>query len=241
MSLAIFGALDFQTRIVKLIENAINEIVLVSPYTMLIGDADHVGRAVHSALANRRRVSLYIRGDDGTAPNEVAKKHEATGKRLAALQQDGLRVYEVAGLHAKLYIADARAIVSSMNLLQSSMTNIEFGIEFSERSEVEATWEFFNKEIQPHAKPVHFGDADTAAPGPAHAKQRAGRTEQGHCIRCGTGIAANPDRPLCSVDFKVWRDHGNVDYRERYCHLCGKPADTSLRKPLCRPCFSAAF
>lgn len=60
--------------------------------------------------------------------------------------------------------------------------------------------------------------------------------EKGFCIRTGDKIAFNPSKPLSWNSYQTWAEFGNPDYREKYCHSCGKPHNTSVRNPLCYDC-----
>lgn len=60
--------------------------------------------------------------------------------------------------------------------------------------------------------------------------------EKGFCIRTGEKIAFNPSKPLSWGAYQTWAEFGNPDYREKYCHGCGKPHNTSVRNPLCYDC-----
>lgn len=60
--------------------------------------------------------------------------------------------------------------------------------------------------------------------------------KHGFCIRTKEVIALNPARPLSRGAYQSWAEFGNPDYRERYCHCCGKNFSTSVRNPLCHNC-----
>ncbi len=61
--------------------------------------------------------------------------------------------------------------------------------------------------------------------------------DSGTCIRCGEKISYNPDEPFCINCYNSWARFGNPKYKEKYCHKCGKPTDTSKEKPVCHQCF----
>ena len=72
-------------------------------------------------------------------------------------------------------------------------------------------------------------------------KVRAKTKTNGHCIRCDKSIAFKINAPYCRSCFKIWDKHKNKDYKEKYCHMCGKPNESiSLNKPLCYSCYSEA-
>ena len=64
------------------------------------------------------------------------------------------------------------------------------------------------------------------------------KIDGGTCIRCGTKINYNVNRPLCNECYQIWAQFGNIDYQERFCHKCGNTVDfdISYRHPLCDKC-----
>jgi hypothetical protein len=60
--------------------------------------------------------------------------------------------------------------------------------------------------------------------------------KEGYCIRCASKQPCDPDRPLCTEDFKSWVQYKNPDYEEHYCHTCGKKGPATMAKPLCTDC-----
>ena len=61
-----------------------------------------------------------------------------------------------------------------------------------------------------------------------------------YCIRCGSGIDFDQDRPLCEDCYKKWAVYKDPNYPERQCHRCGGKHKTSYARPLCRECYRAA-
>jgi hypothetical protein len=59
----------------------------------------------------------------------------------------------------------------------------------------------------------------------------------GFCIRGGEIIPLDTTHPLCLKHYNVWKEHSDPEYKEKYCHMCGKLYKTSLSKPLCLSCF----
>lgn len=60
----------------------------------------------------------------------------------------------------------------------------------------------------------------------------------GFCLRCGTKIGHNLDKPFCLTCYQQWSIYGNPDYAEKHCHTCGKKNKTTFAKPECRNCFN---
>jgi len=64
----------------------------------------------------------------------------------------------------------------------------------------------------------------------------------GYCIRSGTPIPFNPEKPLSNPSYKTWSQFGNTDYQENFCHFSGEPSngETSYAKPILRKNWSLA-
>ena len=62
-------------------------------------------------------------------------------------------------------------------------------------------------------------------------------SDEGFCIRCGTSIENDPNRPLCNDCYIKWAEYRNPNYTEKYCLACGEKARTSYAKPYCYDCF----
>ncbi|WP_158625098.1 phospholipase D-like domain-containing protein [Corallococcus terminator] len=255
--IAILNPSDIQTHLFRLIDEAERRIVLVSPYVR-IDKLRNLVRYIQSALKRKVQVSLFVRVKDFSTGNEDVMASEA----LAQLRQDGLDVQELKDLHAKIYFSEKHALITSLNLLESSFNNsIEIGTWLlAGTPEYEAVATFLKREIEPTATKVA---APAISPAPSPPTQpsepiapkrppRAASTresrpppksddivifEGGHCIRCGDELDFNMDRPLCRDCHGVWKQYGAKDYPEKFCHGCGAPKKTSVARPLCSPCF----
>jgi hypothetical protein len=60
--------------------------------------------------------------------------------------------------------------------------------------------------------------------------------ERGFCIRTKEKITYNPSKPLSWNSYQTWAQFSNADFKEKYCHSCGKSYSTSVRRPLCNQC-----
>lgn len=56
----------------------------------------------------------------------------------------------------------------------------------------------------------------------------------GFCIRRGISIPFNVEKPMSDDAFKKWKEFGNPDYPERFCHFTGEPSngETSVSRPI---------
>ncbi len=60
---------------------------------------------------------------------------------------------------------------------------------------------------------------------------------EGFCIRCGKKLASDSEVYYCEVCYSRWKQYNNPNYQEKYCHICGKPTQTSAYRPVCKECF----
>lgn len=56
----------------------------------------------------------------------------------------------------------------------------------------------------------------------------------GFCIRTGRKIKFNPKQPMSKESWIVWKEYGNFNHKENYCHKTGKQShgNTSMRNPI---------
>ncbi len=161
--------------------------------------------------------------------------------------QIGIRTSLCKNLHAKCYINENEAIITSMNLYEfSQQNNNEMGIYISKVHDPElynATLDevqrllTISEEIRVTVKKVN---SDT----PPKTEKKLGDTkvtlskiaekQNGYCIRTGVSIPFNLEKPMSYEAFKSWSKFGDPDYSEKFCHFSGEPSngDTSVNKPI---------
>ena len=64
---------------------------------------------------------------------------------------------------------------------------------------------------------------------------------KGNCIRCKKDISLKPRAPYCKKCFKSWSIYENDNYKEKYCHICGKKNPSTMIKPACLKCYKVNF
>ena len=147
-----------------------------------------------------------------------------------------------ADLHAKCYLNEDAALLTSMNLHESSqVNNYEMGLYISRDEDPELYESIFNeaKYLLTNSDPP-LKDTGTKS---GTSNSTLQNTRLGYCIRWKTNIAFNPQEdetycPECRTD---WDKNDRRDYQhsEKYCHLCGKERDgVSFSRPLCRNCYA---
>jgi len=65
--------------------------------------------------------------------------------------------------------------------------------------------------------------------------------DKGYCIRCGTKMEQNPNKPLCEKCYSIWVKHSDPDYQEKYCHICGMESNQTYAKPVCYDCYKKFY
>src|SRR5690606_20963097 len=167
---------------------------------------------------------------------------------------------------AKCYYNERELVLTSMNLYQFSADhNYEMGVRVTSEEEVYENAVREAKTLIGLARPVKIGIRSGLQQGARSKRAGSGRAERpsfvkavagladavkrgaqpgrgrerGHCIRCGTGIEHNPERPFCHACYKSWAEFENPTYTEAYCHTCGGKEKTSFAKPECRSCYLA--
>lgn len=236
--------------IIDLIEETRDYCYLVTPYfkpwTVL-------ERALEKA-ANRQKRLLFVFRAGNLSP-----EMRALNERL------GFDVYMVNNLHTKLYINERRAIITSMNLYDSSReNNFELGYVIDDsRTLRELKDKIIDRDILSLEPALHLpgkykvgfrysslsdrsSNSDRQGRSTGHSgnftsfanNQHTSRTQDntGFCIRCHKPIPRNPELPLCERCYEIWRNYNNPNYPEHYCHTCGREAETSKNTPQCPNC-----
>ena len=218
-----------------IIQDAKQFIIIICPYVKV--DKTYIDR-LHEA--DRKGIAIQI---------VFGKKDMRDFEKDKFRDFRRLEVKFLENLHAKCYMNESTAIITSMNLYgYSEEHNREMGIEIC-REDNAVLFENIIKEafsIYSAAERVtlsqenkHSGFFDFTK----HAERRTNeRYRSGYCIRCGGKINFNPYYPLCDECYQVWSQFSNVEYQENYCHRCGREVWGSRERqvdyahPLCTDC-----
>lgn len=212
-----------QNDVIKLIEEAKHRLVLVSPYIDLWLAFT---TALERAAARGVKIIMIVRG------GKDAEKQE---RKLAPVRHAITALGFVERLHAKIYLHETAAILTSMNLVAGSA-----------RDTIEVS-ALIDKQWSPkeYAQLRRICDKLIDCAAPEKLRTDAARTEdddadedgdEGHCIRCAEVIVFSVDRPYCHGCYLSWRRTKKHDFEEKYCHGCGERCDTTFSEPLCEEC-----
>lgn len=217
----------------QIIQNAEEQLWIISPFLK-------INPRIKELLEDRDRFKIDIRVIYGK--NELLPEEKQWLASMASI-----RTSFRSNLHAKCYLNEREALLTSMNLYEfSQVNNDEMGILVSRDQDpalfgkiIEESRRIMrvSEEIRETVATVNASDDPPEIP-----KQRAERAtldepQNGFCIRCKTTIPTNPIEPYCRSCFRTWNRFKNPDYKEGHCHTCGTDMDTTKAKPVCLSCY----
>ena len=205
-----------------LVKNAHKQLFLISPYLQ-------ISKNLRSLLKEADRqalidIKVVCRKDSNWPPEDISFLQNLENTKIKSIE----------GLHAKIYLNESTAIITSMNLyLHSQQNNKEVGlifdaiedkeiydqifkevtrlIEESEKIQYKVTIE---KEQPISAKNEIIKEKPTAKP------IQKSNNKIGYCIRCHAEMEFNPDKPLCSKCYAIWAKYSDESYPEKNCQVC---------------------
>ncbi len=231
---------------------------LVSPY-LAMDKLRGLTREIRQAMKRGVKVRLVFREKDESTNGGALASTE-----IRSLMSDGLELYVVKDLHAKIYMNDKGLLLTSMNLLESSFNNsIEIGTWFhKEHPAFAETVKYLQIHIRQNWSQVDqlplpvitqrklknantdaadvsslFDDEDEKSKRTARPSAIT-RGSAAFWIRCRASLEFNTEKPLCRDCYAVWKRHEDPSFVEKFCHQCGESHKTSLAKPLCRDCWT---
>ncbi len=204
-------------RLEEIIKNAQDRLVIISPFL-------RINERIKELLEDKDRLKIDVRVIYGK--NELRPEEN---NWLAAMTS--IRTSFCKNLHAKCYLNEGEALLTSMNLYEfSQVHNHEMGILVS-KAEDEELYEQIRREANRIERISETIRVTVAGVEPDEDSQL------GFCIRCKETISANPAQPYCSRCFTSWNRYKNEAYAEKHCHLCGKEHETTMLKPVCLACY----
>ena len=224
-------------RLEEIIKTANERLVIISPFI-------RVNPRIKDLLEDRDRLKIDIRVVYGK--NEL---HPEENNWLESMTS--IRTSFCKNLHAKCYLNEKEALLTSMNLYEFSQSNNdEMGILVSKEDDET----LYNEILKESMRLVRTSEEIRVTVARIEANenvkvdsraQEAGTKPQpalaipknGFCIRCKAVISANPEQPYCKRCHASWKRYENKEYAESYCHLCGSENVSTLLKPLCLGCY----
>ena len=218
--------------LVEIIKNAKKRLVIISPYLK-------INERTKEHLADRDRFKIDVR--------IVYGKNELQPEENNWLESTSIRTSFLQHLHAKCYLNEDEALLTSMNLYEfSQQNNFEMGIIVSREKDPELYEQISDEaeriiraadEIRVTVARVEAADDDNEDI-PETERPRSGNApENGFCIRCQGDLPVNPAQPYCRRCYTSWKRYENEKYEEKHCHTCGDEHAATLLKPVCRTCY----
>ena len=223
----------------EIIKDARERLVLISPFL-------RVNERVKELLEDKDRLKIDVRviyGKNELQPEENNWLESMTSIRTSFCKN----------LHAKCYLNENAALLTSMNLYEfSQVNNNEMGLLVSREEERELYEEIYEESMRivrvSEEIRVTVARVETSADGrESQPWERSGARntretpeipEDGFCIRCEDAIPANPTQPYCKRCYASWRRYKKDEtYKEKNCHTCGNEYAATLLKPLCLTCY----
>jgi phosphatidylserine/phosphatidylglycerophosphate/cardiolipin synthase-like enzyme len=231
---------EISSELRKIITRSKEKLYLVSPYLQI---SDKIKVMIQQAEKTSPNIDIKVL----YRPNEDGELNDKDMDFLLN-ELNNASIYSLENLHAKCYLNENTAIITSMNLyLHSQVNNWEMGIKIDKSTEPDI-YEKINEHVsymisisEKHDKGL-IGSDNTVN----QANHTGTKLDQandvkivytGHCIRCGKTIVFDINKPLCPTCFKSWSKYMDDSYQENYCHACGNENETSLSKPLCVYCY----
>jgi hypothetical protein len=202
-----------------LINNSKEKLILISPYLKF-------NPKIKQLIEDKNRLkTLDIR--------IIFRKNELNPDENNWMELlDYVRTSFCDNLHAKCYMNEKEAIITSMNLYDfSQINNLEMGIYVSKEDDPELFCSI-NEEVR---KILSFSEEYkfSAKKIPKNNYNKS----KGFCIRCKAQIKLNPVAPYCSECYKIWNEYKNEEYIEKFCLICGKNNESTFLKPVCKECY----
>jgi len=218
-----------------LVKGAREKLVLISPFLK-------VNERLRQILDDKDREKIDIRVVYGK--NELQPEENNWLKSKASIRSSFCK-----NLHAKCFMNEAEALITSMNLYEfSQVNNEEMGI-LVVKSEDPALYTSvyeeamrlirISDEVRVTVEKITPPEVYFEPAGRRSARAQAASPGIGYCIRCHATLNPDPTRPLCKDCYPKWKQFENADYEEKFCHLCGKSAKSTMRKPTCYECYRA--
>jgi hypothetical protein len=219
----------------QLIKNSNERLVLISPYLKL-------NERIKELLEEKDRLKKDIRLIYGKSDLLPEENNWLNTKNF-------IKTSFCKNLHAKCYLNEKEAILTSMNLYDfSQVNNNEMGIHILKSDDLDLYSEIYEetnrlilisiegKVFFEHASPKE-GQAKVASSQIGKSFGKGKIPSNGFCIRCKATIKLDPKHPLCKDCYTIWKQYENPNFEEKHCHTCGKANRSTLLKPTCYDCY----
>lgn len=212
----------------EIVKRAQERLVLISPYLRLNAPI----RDLIEAKKNSPRIEIHM----------VCRENQLLqGEKDWLESMSFVKTYICKNLHAKCYLNENEALVTSMNLTaDSQVNNYEMGILVSreEDSKLYDDISDGSRTIVRSSEVSRETSHESTQPTPE-------MPDKVFCIRCKEESKPFfPRRRYCSSCYADWLqfseklpDEEAFNHKEKYCHVCGTEYPATRRYPACNDCF----
>ncbi|HKR03914.1 MAG TPA: phospholipase D family protein [Bacteroidia bacterium] len=210
----------------QLIKKSDERLILISPFLK-------INPRIKELLHDKNNLKIDIRviyGKDELKPEEHNWLKSMNCIRTSFCQN----------LHAKCYLNEKEAIITSMNLFEFSQSNNnEMGIYVNKETDSVLYADIYSEanRLIRISNEVKSPVEKTISKNTVQVKKIKEVVGVGHCIRCHASIELDPSYPYCTSCYNIWSKYEDDEYTEKFCHICGKTEKTSKSKPTCYNCY----
>ena len=222
-------------RLTNILREANEFVWLVSPF---INPGDRLKERIDDTQKTGVRMSLIY-----------GKKQRQRGREDWFTSRKWISTYYYEELHAKCYLNEKKALLTSMNLVEySEQNNREMGILISRKDEPKVYTQILAEieSIKGASKAINIsptnlkvgevnGESSVAEGLIQESPVAYGVQLKGFCIQCKATIDFNRERPLCGTDY--WTKGRTKP--KNFCHRCAQPYQATIKKPLCDACYTS--
>jgi len=224
---------DLNKELRRIIEEADQELVIISPYIEL---STRFNNALQQVSQKDTKVTIISRYEEKT----LAKKDK---KLYDALVAKGFELYLVDRLHSKLYFTQRKGILASVNFHKSSQQHSEEVGIVTDEPAMMREFKRYAEDLQEKAI-VRWGvDSHAAEDVLLVSKSTTSKNYSGgYCIRTGEKIPFDLKKPFSYKAFKSWNRTKNLEFKEKFCHYSGEKSggSNSFSKPILSKHWNAA-
>lgn len=206
----------------QLINKANDRLIIISTYLK-------INERIKQSLEDKNRMKIDIRVVYGK--NELQPEENNWLKSMTSIRSSFCK-----DLHAKCYLNENEAILTSMNLYQfSQVNNNEMGILIDKTNDPELYKDIYEEALRLiRASDELIFTVEKASSKQDKQQNKLQSGKKGYCIRTGVEIPFDVEKPMSLDAFKSWSKYGDVEYAEKYCHFSGEASkgETSVSKPI---------
>lgn len=233
---------ELATFLEEMIENTQKWLIILSPFIRISG---RIKGYLENLLSKNVEIIIIHRTNFGNSINIQNDDKDW-------LINHKIQVKECRNLHAKCYINEECALLTSINLYDSSLSNnFEMGVVFYRNdksnyiiSKYESDEAAKHNGIIWHDYEVDFINKYQSILDDILSLNCDGETinfdflkyHHGYCIRTGKMIPFNIDKPMCDEAWEEWCEKGDPNVKEEFCHYSGEKSnrETSVKYPIMR-------